>query len=749
MSWRELLDQTGFDINVVSQEQKLRPLWTVNFEESEDFLNWWDKTFAAMEPDQSDRMTRQLLYRDFYGGLQDISLAGTRTRRSQVDLLQSDATFASVNHLFDLTEQWVSRYGRYAPAIIVLPANSETNDRIAARMGKHTIDHLFYVNDIDAILESLARQSRIFGETYVFVEYDKNKGPVSPLAAEALSMGFRVPLLNQHGEQVLGYDGEPLFVQKDQRIGEVSYEVVEPYWVWVQPKKKWEDVEWIVKYKLVDQDEIIAMYPDASEDIERSAMGSLDRREMTMAPDGSNEILLGTLYHKSTPFLSGGRKIVFTKEAVLENIPLPSSHGELPVVRLTNVDLPGELHGQSFFDNLISLQIMINNLYSLAYKNVALCGHPYWLVPDTAQIARDKIRNAATVIRYQGMQKPEIATFNVIGQEIFALIEMLEQRMRSIAAIHSISQGEVPARLESGIALSKLEELEDQRANSDVKKYNSAVRKLARFSLSEAGDNYDASDGRTLRILGKNNQYAVRALDVAKLGGPFDVRVQRATALSESRSGRINDIYLMEQMRPGLFSNEQLFDLLNMPDEEKAQNILTSALQAAEFEQELIGDGEIIPDPSPAEESLVHWSSHFKWAQSASYKMDATPQVKEEFQRHMTLTEALLMEGAKANLALAQKLATLDYFPVFYRDPFGLNVTQILMMITSGQVVPKVEGLPQMMAAQAAQNAPGVPANQLPADEAAMGPPEEQMPMAEQSQLEEQSLEEQAPVMEM
>lgn len=649
--------------------ETLRPLWSIDLQDDHEILTWFKCAIDTLRDRQVQRAEVMLRNRDFYASVQELAVGKTGIPRDKEGKPIVDKfSRVTVNQIYDLTEHWVSQMTRFAPAIAVIPPNSEYNDRIAAKLSKAFIDYLFYVNDIDDLLEECARQCRIFGEAYCFVEWDDAKGDYDPMVGEASALGIRIPLVDGFGNQVMNSDGDPLYIDNKPRVGDVAYDVVLPWHVFVQPKDKWKDVEWIIKVKAVDADYLKAKYPEKADQIDANAVSNEYAVDYLTASTNFNEVLQFEIYHKSTEFLDKGRYIKLIPGCVLENKDLGYSHGELPVVRLTNIDLPGELHGASFFQNILLLQVVLNNLYSLAYTNIALGSHLYWLVPVSGNVDVGKLRNSASVIKYQGTTAPRIESFKTVGQEIFKVIEMVEQKISAISGRQPISQGVVPPGVEAGIAMTFLEEQENQRANVDIKKHNAFIKKLARLSLAVCGDKYKEDDGRTIRIVGKNNVFSVKALDVAKLGGPYDIRVQRTTALSESKSGRLSQILALEGRFPGKLPWEQVADMLDLANDQKFYDLATVAVQSSDNENELMFEGSPVKPPERWEEQIVHWQSHVKFIQTRSFKEDLPPQIQQLFYDHIEAHEYFMLEKAQeptVSPVFIQKLQALEGFPLF------------------------------------------------------------------------------------
>lgn len=659
----------NFTGNLGTLDKKVSPLWTINLEDDETFLEWAKDAFEALKESHRERTLRDLMHKDFYMGMQSSYVNRDRIPRDKEGRPLDKFSRVTINQCYELIEQWVSKMTRYAPAIAVLPSSQEYNDRMAAELCGNFIDYLFYVNDVDDMLETVARACRIDGEVFVFVEWDKDKGDYVQGYSELESVGVRIPVVDAEGNTVVNEKGEPLYQDKAQRVGDVKYTVVERKYIILQPKQQYKEVEWLIKISSVNIDELKADYPDKASEIEdRGGVNAMFNFDIFESDKDWNEVLVFDLYHKSTKHLDKGRHIKFIDGVVLENVSLEYSHGELPCVRLTNIDIPNVLHGVSFLEQIILLQVMYNNTASIAYTNLSLGAHLYWMVPAQGNVDLTKLKNGASVIKFNGGMPPTLQQFKTIGAEIFQSLDFFDKAMSRIGAIQQVSRGEPPTGVEAGVALAFFEEQENQRANTDIKKHNAFIKKLARLSLSVAGDYYRPEDGRMIRIVGKNNQFAMKALDVAKLGGAYDIRVQRTTALSESKSGRLSQILALEGRFPGMLPREQIMDMLDLANDQKFYSLTAVAVRAAERENELMSDGQAIPDAESWEELIVHWHAHAKFIQSASFKEDMDDYRKNLFLSHLAGTEFLMWEKSKLP-AFGQALMALENFPLVTLPP--------------------------------------------------------------------------------
>lgn len=687
-TWKVWLKGSKLDRSGDGDEQSIRPLWTVDLKDSDAILDWHKKVWSVMETRQNSLTARYLRNRDLYAGLQSPSPAHNRVG-TLTDPLSEWGTSKFripeivINHSFELTEQLVSKLSRFSTTVDILPQNTEESDRNNARAAQRFANHIGEVHDLKSIFIEFIRDSKIGGESYVFCDWNENVGDLTP-DARKLTKGKRVPLLDEDGTQVIGESGEPLFIEKAPRVGDIEFRHRSVPEVLVQPKKRWKNVEWICEIDLIDVDELRALYPKSIKEIDYAYDSG--KRSGKYGDEVGNSVFVYTYWHKSVEWMNSGRKIILCDECVLHNEDNPFSGAPLPCVRLTDIDIQGELHGWSFLNNIAIPQLVLNRLYTLAYRNIALGSHLYWLIPANARVARDKIANSSTVLQYFGVQKPEIATFNTVRPEQFQFIEKIENRMLTVSRVQHTSRGELPPNVEAGVAIQILEEQENQSMTPDIKKVNAAVEKLYSLALGIAGDYFEKGDGRTARILGTEGEFLLEEVEKAKLSGPYDIKVKKATAFSQSKPLLIKEITQLEAMRPGVLSNEEIYDLLDLGDRDKFYDITTAARRTAEFENQRMREGKEISEPTKDEFLLVHWDSHLTEIQTPSFKIQASEKTKEAFENHVIVTELFLVEKAKSNIALAQKLATMEYFPVYYVPDF--TIPEILAALQQGQILP-------------------------------------------------------------
>jgi|GEM_PF-5237308 len=635
-----------------NQAESLGPFWAIkDIDDEECVLQWGnkavDKCISYYGAYFNLQMDNLLLFKGVHWLNQDrhtsrfLDREGVATRRSPKVVL---------NHLWDSVEQRTSRYVRFKPAVRIYPTNTEYEDEQDAKVAKYVLDHIWYENNADKLNQEWVRQALICGESYKYITWDPRKGDVHPTQIEAKKQGEKIPLLDGEGEPIVSRDGDPMYIEKVLRVGDVRYDLDPPWHTLDEPCRNRDDITWTIRWKAVDLDTLKAQYPDMANKIKADMGFEIFNKYRLDFGKMSNETIVFELFCKSSEFLDNGRYVKFTKSCVLENSKLPYSHGKLPYTRLTDIDIPDEIRGMSFFQQLFPLQHQINACASLIFKSLILFSHPKWAFPS-GSVQITQLANESTLIGYDGAVPPQLLNTHPVGQELFAYLEKLESTYDKLSGVFTMSRGTAPSGVRAAKALRVLEEQEDKRAALGMIKFNEGVVNDAKMTLSVAGDYYKEDEGRLARVVGKGNRHMLVKFRAANLSKPYDIRVVETTALSQSPSARIEELMEMQNMRfdpTAPFSREQFFSLLNFDSVDEFRDIATRAVECAKSENEDILAGRQVPSPTMTEDLIVHWKLHLQPMQAREYKdpQFTPPEIRMALEEHLKITEFAMFEKA-------------------------------------------------------------------------------------------------------
>ena len=565
-----------------------------------------------------------------------------------------------VNHLYDLTETKVSQFTRIKPAVEVLPANDEWTDRTSAKVTKLVIDNIWYSENADKLIVDSQRSCRIFGEHYVFIGWDENKGDLHPDYVEV-----RDTLSDKDAEKA--YKSGKI----KKYVGDICYTPQLPWRVYLHRALRLENSDYVFSVGIEQTDKLRDKYKDFDSQIDSSDYGTymfdVQNLQDVFLEDST---LVIEFFHKKTTEVPNQYYAKFTISNLLENgsrDEYPTklfSHGKLPFVRLTDLDVPDVLNGVSRYETIKPMQRAYDNLTTLILKNIYLTAHAKWVMPRGA-CNITQLGNDNTVVQYQGAVAPQLVTYNSNNRDVYEYRNITRDEMSKIYATNSLSMSQLPDGVTSKVAMQYLNELENERATTDVMKHNQFVAELAKMTIAVAGDLYDIEDGRLIRIVGTNNKYSLRHFDTAHLSKPYDVRVTSGSALPEMKAAKYERVLEMMQRAPQMMSPERWEELLDTANPEKAITLSSEAYRAADSIVEDILAGREVAPLEEWHDLVPHWETYAKAMQSRGFSEEAEPQVRAKMKDFVYWTEEMMFLKAQNNPEFEARLATLTLFPIF------------------------------------------------------------------------------------
>lgn len=689
-------------------DKEVTPLWSIKDINDEKALEeWFDNTVTACQDYYRDYFQIQMDNLLLYKGIQ--WLAADRQANRILDR-QGFPNIRNprivINHLADYVTQWVSRLTRYRPAVAIYPARAQQADADDAKIAKNVLDYIWYQARIDEVLQEFARQMKVFGESYMWILWNPQKGDVHPDWVKAQQRGEKVPILDSKGLPVQNTKGEPMFMDHAPHIGEIDYVIDPPWHVFDQPGRNRRNIDWSIRWYLQDIEYVKAKYPDKAEEIKADLdINNLYTAYRVDVGKFKNQVVVYELYHRSHEFMEKGRFIKRTKGCILENTDLPYEHGQIPYIYMPDIEIPDQIRGMSFFQQLFPLQHQINATASLIYKSLVLYAHPKMVIQD-GSCDMQQLLNESTVVQFSGGVAPSLLTQSPVAPELFKHMETLVQTADKLSGVFTMSRGEAPSGVRAAKALRVLEEQEDKRAYVTAVKYNNiGLVDNARMTLSVAGTFYDDSDGRLAQIVGKDNEFKIMQFTTANLSKPYHIRIENTTALSQSPAARIDEITEIMQIRfdpLAPISREQFVQLLDLTADEQFKDIITRAVKCAQSENDDFIAGRPVADPVETEDLIAHWKIHVQMFQSREWK-ELTPEPnKQAAMKHFYTTEYLMYEKANGimspltgmpikmgNMIFAQKLALeCPDFPMIMPCPVPVMPPPMMGMNGTGGTPP-------------------------------------------------------------
>jgi hypothetical protein len=593
------------------------------------------------------------------------------------------------NYLHDAAETHVADFSGYEPNLTVSPANNEEIDKVSARMNKDILDYYFYEHKLKARFQTFHRRKKVCGETFKFVLWNPDAGDLYPAYKQLRDMrrdqgldpDTVTPVVDpETGQIAVGENGEELWINAPVRVGDVQYE---DEFAWnvlysIPESGLWEDVNDLERIVWMPVDEVKARWPKSSSLIKSDGMF---RSYLTPSSRSLHQMCcVRFFYHRPTRFIEDGYYCITTESAFLEGGKYPFNHKELPCVRGTDVDIPGEIHGMSFYQNLVTLQQAINNATSMILQNQSLFAYPKYQVPRGAKVKYQELDDDRGIYEYSGTKGPELITVNSTPQDVWKWRDAMRDELKTHSAIFSTSQGRGVDGITANVALRLIEEQERKLHKPAIDKHGENVERLGYLTLATLGTYRTPKDGALIKILGRNNERFLKYFDASSLSRPYEVRLQKSSGLPQSPAAKTQTVIDLAQTFPELWSHDEILEYLDIQRPEKLVESATVSRQSAESEVEDIMQGIPVKPPTAYHDILPRYRVFEKAIQSRAFD-EAPEQTKQAMINHVITAEYLIsrkmtLNPTFANLVLQQHPNFPMFFPMNAPTPAAPQIAQ-------------------------------------------------------------------------
>lgn len=662
---RTYLDLFGENYDMYEEHENKHKFFTIADSPIDEKLKWLQEDIKTKFNAASSRIEMYRKYEALFKGIHyksmdyrrnenDDSYSGTKQPRMAVNLVQ------------EMVETKVSQRARNKPGFAVIPNNDEINDINNATTVKTLLDNRNQEIDIDGIFSTGDRMNFMRGESYTFVTWDAESGDVHPEYKTAMSQGLKVPKLDKEGKPIPGE-----FIESAVTIGDVSVRVLGPERCFPEQNcNNWNEVDDITEMDWMHLDVLKAMYPEHAAQITinddyffyDSADYSIKKRK--------NHAAVFTYWHRKTKFLPEGRKIIYVMDVILEDGPLPFSHGKLPCVFDTDIDVPDELHGRPFIVNIAQLQNLHNMCMASIARNIAVSSMPKWVMPK-GTVHRDKLNNEYGIIEYSGPIAPQMVTYSAINKDLYEMPDKFEKYIQSMSMVDSMARGEPPVGIKAAVALQFLDEQDQQRQSTGIAKRLKRIRDVYKMMISVMGDNYKKEDGRMIRILGADNSYLINSFEEADFNSAYDVRILNTSSLPDSKAGRISailDLNTATQADP-MFGKEEIAQMLDLANDERFKAKASVAVKAAETViGKILKRDPSVGEPQEWDDFIVMYPILLKSLQEREYK-DTDIDIQQALKQYIMVMEGLMYNKAIKSPVFAAQLQRFYMFPVLFTVP--------------------------------------------------------------------------------
>jgi len=651
-----------FDSNeTISDYAEEKPYALRDKKDDEGTLEWLNRNFDQMEKKAQSRITSYQRWSYLYKGVHWRNVDHRDSRYGGRDAQYAERKPRMVdNFIMEFVDARVAQMARFGTNFAAIPWNNEIGDESAAKACDKLLKGRADEIDFDKIQRDADLVKYKYGTTFLMIKWDKEDGPVDPkfkALKEIYPDGLPSTIKKRLQKEKIKAGDVKVYVQTPDRMFPELH------------AERWEDVKHIDETEWVNMYELKADYPKIAHDITENQRNYYDfsTHEITKPAD---QVMVRHFYHKPTKHLPMGEYIKYTDNVILERKAYPFEHENLPLIVDKDIHIENELWGRPSISQIEQMQRHYNNISSAQARDLGVGSAPKWMVPKGAADFRT-INNEFTIVEFKGPVAPQLVKGNPISGDGILIQDRMEKRMSKHMKVYDISRGEVPSGVTANSALRFLDEQESQVLAPDERKRKKRVLKTYKMMIQIMAQYYSPDDGRTLRTLGRNNEYMIEDMKKADFTKVYDVQLQNTSAMPDTKTGKIAaiiDLNMATQTDP-VFRREDIVNMLDMGTDETFTEETTFSLDCIKKFIENMMNGEEVPEPEIHDDLLVYYTTSWRATQSYQFKTAVPPETKELVYTYIKTLEGLIFLKMATNMKLAQEVKMLSYYPSFFELP--------------------------------------------------------------------------------
>jgi hypothetical protein len=257
---------------------------------------------------------------------------------------------------------------------------------------------------------------------------------------------------------------------------------------------------------------------------------------------------------------SGGMFIVAGDKVVQGFDAWPYSHGMYPYAKLDGVP-SGKYYTTSVVEDLVPLQRELNRTRGQIIEAKNRMAKPQLVAQEGSVEAARITSEPGLVITYKmGFDPPQPLPMQNLPNYVTEEVNRLYTDISDLSGQHEVSNGSTPPGVTAATAISFLQEQDESLIAPHYRSIEQAIEKVGKMSLTYAQDYWD--EPRTVKIVGLDGSFDVKAFKGANLRDNTDIRVEAGSALPTSRAAR--QAFIMDLMKMGFIEPQEGLQILEV-----------------------------------------------------------------------------------------------------------------------------------------------------------------------------------------
>lgn len=450
---------------------------------------------------------------------------------------QSELVKFPVNHYRNIARHLLNMTTANRPSLKTRASNTDYKSQAQTILADGLLEYYFKEKNLEDFVNLATEYAIVFGEGYVRIGWNATSG--------------------QMFEQ--DEDSGEKFYEGDLEFSNISpFDVIRD-----SSKEDSKNHDWMIVRSYKNKFALAAKYPELADSIlNAKSKDDLDPvKHSAFSMDKTDDIPIYEFFHVKNDALPEGRYMVYVSpEAILYDGPLP--YRNIPVFRISPENILGTPFGYTVMFDLMPIQEAINMLYSVIITNQNAFGVQNVLIPKGADLNYTQLAGGLNLIEYNAISnaKPEPLNLTQTPDEIFKMIQILEQQMETLSGINSVTRGQPEASLRSAASLALIQAQAVQFSSLLQHSYVKIIESIGN-GVIEILQDY-AKYPRIAAIAGKAQRMYLKEFSSNDILHISRVTVEISNAMAKTTAGRAEIANQLITM--GLIKNtDQYFTVLN------------------------------------------------------------------------------------------------------------------------------------------------------------------------------------------
>lgn len=398
------------------------------------------------------------------------------------------------------------------PSAIASPLSTEKKDVDTATVANHLIQYGIDEYDGQERVDMLTLSTQVYGTGFTKIIYDGSKG------------------------RLLSFNESTMEAEME---GDTSIVDVSIWRIYLDSTATtWKNVRYFFEEERMPLQLALAIHPDKEDELRNSLVkvgkdgvdgvvtGSLETARM-FETEETEIVSVFHYYEKGDPTNGmAGRYTTCLRDGTLlsplSKSPIPKA--KLPLIILTDIDVPGQVYGRTPVDYAVEMSKIIDDMDTMIADNIELHGNLHLVVFDGSGVNDSDLENSpVSVIRVNGAanETPKHLSPPPLTGDIYRLRESKVAEIDAIMGVNEALQGQIPREL-SGFAVTTAINAANMARRRLYNKYTAAVGELWQQFLDICQQ--DWKESRKIRVVGSEDKMLVKHYKGTDLEGGYAIR---------------------------------------------------------------------------------------------------------------------------------------------------------------------------------------------------------------------------------